>query len=197
MADSTPNQDCGDDGSCNCLALFDATFTSYVLMMLFFIFSRVALGCSTNNPGTNRRQLKTNVRKIDLAFGFVFQFFTALMLYGFFKDYARDECHANKRYQRMNQVAQVVMFLASISDIFMLIMAVSVAVRMYRAKRRSMQDPPLLSSDEEDDAEFIRELENRNQNRSEEPDSDEDVVPIDLPQQDPRNMLVGRIREII
>ena len=46
------------------------------------------------------------------------------MLLGFFKDFERDECHQDKRYQRMNQVSQVVMFLVSLSDIFMLIMAI-------------------------------------------------------------------------
>ena len=56
----------------------------------------------------------------------------------------------------MNQVAQVIMFLVCLSDLFMLIMAIFACQKQCQSRKRRNKNPPELSSDEEDDAEFIR-----------------------------------------
>ena len=90
----------------------------------------------------------------------------------------------------MNQVAQVIMFLAVIHDIFLLTMAIMVCRKHCQASSRKKLDPPQLSSDEEDDAEFLR-RDREGPVQPAEESSDE------FPDFDPRNILISQIRDII
>ena len=57
------------------------------------------------------------------------------------------------------KVSQVIMFLVSVSGLYLLFQAVIVCHKKCSTMRKLRRDPPELSSDEEDDKEFIRNVE--------------------------------------
>ena len=73
---------------------------------------------------------------MDLIFGILFQFFTGLLLFSFIMDHTREACYDDKRYQRMSQVTQVIMFLTTISNLFLLIITIKVISKQCRASKR-------------------------------------------------------------
>ena len=56
----------------------------------------------------------------------------------------------------MEKVTQVIMFLAAITDIYILMKALGVIHKYCQNANRKKLDPPRLSSDEEDDADYLR-----------------------------------------
>ena len=100
---------------------------------------------------------------MDLIFGILFQIFTGLLIFAFVKDYFRKECQENDRYYRLSKWTQVVIFFASFSDLTLLIVIITIIVKMLRASKRRRLNPQVLSSDEEDDAEFLRVVESTNE----------------------------------
>ena len=78
------------------------------------------------------------------------------MIYGFLRDHTREECKNDKRFERMEKVTQVIMFLAAITDIYILMKALGVIHKYCQNANRKKLDPPRLSSDEEDDADYLR-----------------------------------------
>lgn len=60
----------------------------------------------------------------------------------------------------------MIIFLTVVSDLFLLIIAISSAQKTCRASKRKIADPPELSSDEEDDAEFIKIIERTRENHN-------------------------------
>ena len=89
VSNDTPSPECGSIGTCDCLELFDAIYTAYLLILLFYTGFRVKLGCKSNRVQATRRELKEQSRKIDLSFGIMFQFATAILFYSFVKDWLR------------------------------------------------------------------------------------------------------------
>ena len=75
----------------------------------------------------------------------------------------------------MSQVTQVIVFLTTVADLCLLAFAISVIYKMCRASRRLAQEPPLLSSDEEDDKEFIGILERNREEREFDRRNDEEA----------------------
>ena len=57
------------------------------------------------------------------------------------------------------KVSQVIMFLVSVSGLYLLVLAITVCHKKCSTMRKLRRDPPELSSDEEDDKEFIRNVE--------------------------------------
>ena len=103
-----------------------------------------------------RRELKVQSRQVDLLFGVLFQVATGFMIFGFLRDHMRDECQKDKRFERMDKVTQVIMFLASITSIYILLKALGAIHKFCQRASRMKLDPPRLSSDEEDDSEYLR-----------------------------------------
>ena len=64
----------------------------------------------------------------------------------------------------MDKVTQVIMFLAAVTDIYMLSKALGVIYKYCQISNRKKLDPPRLSSDEEDDAEYLRNFQRNNIN---------------------------------
>ena len=64
----------------------------------------------------------------------------------------------------MDKVTQVIMFLAAVTDIYMLSKALGVIHKYCQISNRKKLDPPRLSSDEEDDAEYLRNFQRNNIN---------------------------------
>jgi hypothetical protein len=95
---STPSPDCKENGSCECLDMFDVFFTIYLLCLFLFTCNRVKLGCKSHKVITTRRYLKTQSRNIDLVYGVITQILTALLTYTYIKDSLRDECNEDKRF---------------------------------------------------------------------------------------------------
>ena len=56
----------------------------------------------------------------------------------------------------MEKVTQVIMFLAAITDIYILMKALGVIHKFCQVANRKELDPPRLSSDEEDDVDYLR-----------------------------------------
>ena len=92
---------------------------------------------------------------MEFTFGILFQIFTIAMFCSYFLDNSREECRSDVRFNKMSQVAQVIMFLVGLHSLFQLVIAIIVGRKTCRANQRRKLDPPVLSSDEEDDAEFL------------------------------------------
>ena len=84
-----------------------------------------------------RRELKIFRRQTGCIFGFLFQIPSSIMIYGFLKDTIREACKEDVRFQRMDQVSQVIMFLVGVSGMYFLILAIICAHLLCRARTRA------------------------------------------------------------
>jgi len=93
------------------------------------------------------------------------------------------------------------MFLVGVSGIYLFVLAIAVCHKKTQTVRRLRRDPPELSSDEEDDKEFITNLEASR--AAEDLENDENDVNGNRSNQMPnegldvRDMLMNQIRQII
>ena len=102
VSDETVSTECEAQGSCNCLDVFDAGYTAYVLLLLFFTGFKVKVGFKSNKTYMTRRELKVFRRQTGCIFGFLFQIPSSIMIYGFIKDTIREACKEDVRFQRMD-----------------------------------------------------------------------------------------------
>lgn len=159
VSETTLSPNCASKNSCNCLDLFDGAYSIHVLLMFFYSAFRVKLGCKGyRSPIMSRRELKVHSRQVDLVFGVLFTVLTSVIAYGFFKDFIREECRHDTRYIRMIKISQLIMFLVSVSGLYLAFLAIAVCHKRIQVMRRLRRDPPELSSDEEDDQEFLESL---------------------------------------
>ena len=98
-------------------------------------------------------------RQVDLIFGFIFSGLSAIIAYGFFKDFVREECKNDKRYTHMAKISQVIMFLVAVSGLYLFVLAIAMCHKRCQTIKKLRKNPPELSSDEEDDKEFLANLE--------------------------------------
>ena len=97
-------------------------------------------------------------RRINLCFAILFQIVAILLFTGFFLDKSReeDECHeASDDEKRRNGSPHIILFLVSLHTLYQFFVLSYIMHRQCRAMRRKRLQPPQLSSDEEDDAEYL------------------------------------------
>ena len=59
VSDETESRSCETDGSCDCLNIFDAGYTAYVLLLFFFTGFKIKMGFKSSKQFVTRRELKT------------------------------------------------------------------------------------------------------------------------------------------
>ena len=118
VSEGTPTPKCQTIDSCSCLDLFSALYTAHLLIMLFYAIFRIRIGCQGSKVKMTRRLLKVQSRKVDLTFSILFLVITSIMLVSFLLDITREECQNDARFNKMNSVAKVIMFLVGIHSIF-------------------------------------------------------------------------------
>lgn len=167
--------------------------------MFFYSALKVKLGCRGQRVAQlTRRELKLQSRQVDLIFGFIFSALTGVIAYGFIKDFLRDECQDDKRYQRMLKVSQVIMFLVGASGLYLLVVSIVTCHKKCKTMRKMRRDPPEVSSDEEDDKEFIENLEAQRAEQDLENGGEPGAGRRDLANNlDVRDLLMNQIRDII
>ena len=99
---------------------------------------------------------------MNIIFSITMTIVTGLLVYGFIKDSIRKECQDDERYKRMAEVTQVILVLVAISTLQILVMGSISCYKTCRAARRKKMNPPVDSSDEEDDKEFLHNSISRN-----------------------------------
>mmetsp|Transcript_28570 Transcript_28570/g.35347 ORF Transcript_28570/g.35347 Transcript_28570/m.35347 type:complete len:285 (+) Transcript_28570:441-1295(+) len=162
VADREPSPDCASRESCSCMDLFDAFYSVYILVIFAFTACKVKLSCSAAKISITRREIKLRSRGMDMIFSCGFFLLTALLLFAFLRDTWRAECQKDTRYEKMNQVAGVVMFLAIVQSLILFTRSIFICQAHCQARRRKRMDPHELSSDEEDNDEFLRSVTARN-----------------------------------
>ena len=103
-------------------------------------------------------------RRINLCFAILFQIVAILLFTGFFLDRIReeDECQeATDDEKRRNGSPHIILFLVSLHTLYQFFVLSYIMHRQCRATRRRRLQPPQLSSDEEDDAEYLAQYHQR------------------------------------
>ena len=101
VSDREASPSCEARNSCNCLELFDAFYTIYLIIIFTYTALKVRLSCHASRVVTTRRELKVRGRRLDLIYACLFFVILALLLYAFISDNQRDECLEDSRYQKM------------------------------------------------------------------------------------------------
>ena len=124
--------------------------------MLLYTLLRLRLGCrGFKGSQFTRRVLKVQSRQLDLIFGFLLTVPNILTAFGFTRDALREECSEDKRSQAMMKAAMGIMFIVSVSGSYLFVLALVSCNKTCQTRRKLRKEPPELSSDENDDIEFI------------------------------------------
>ena len=78
-----------------------------------------------------------------------------MIAYGFARDSLREECGDDKRYKSMMQVSLAIIILVCLSGLYLFILALAACFKQCRARCRRRKGVSELSSDEEDDKQFL------------------------------------------
>ena len=94
---------------------------------------------------------------MNLLFGSLLIGLTAGILYSFINDFEKDECQNDDRYETMLLPSWVLLGVVSTYGLLLLILTSVQCFKCLRAcNRRNKESPEDLSSDEEDDVEFMK-----------------------------------------
>ena len=86
VADREPTAQCERRETCQCLDLFDAVYSIYVLVIFAYTACKVNLSCKVNKISMSRRTIKEKTRTVDMAFSVIFVILTSVLLFAFLKD---------------------------------------------------------------------------------------------------------------
>ena len=78
-----------------------------------------------------------------------------MVAYGFARDSLRAECGEDKRYQSMMKVSLAIIILVGLSGLYLFILALASCFKQCQTRCRRRKKPAELSSDEEDDKQFL------------------------------------------
>ena len=112
-------------------------------MLVIFAYTacKVNLSCKVNRISMTRRAIKQKSRSFDLFFSIIFVILTALLLFSFLKDTRRKECQTDTRFEKMNQVAGVLMFLSVVQSLILLTRSIFICNKYCKAKKRRHANP--------------------------------------------------------
>jgi len=148
----TVTLECNENGTCDCMQMFDISFAIFLLLVCACTALKVKLSCTAmRSIFATRRMLKKTIRKQEIIFTCCFFVVLACMIFGYFKDRSREECLTDNRFEKMNTVAVVIMCLSTVLTLYLIIRSINIFRTLSRANKRRYLDPPQLSSDEEDD----------------------------------------------
>ena len=146
---------CDKRGSCDCLEFFVSIYAVECIFMLVYAIFRIQHGWRASGQDS-RREIKLNARYKVIATAIFGSILLALLIYTTLKDHARDECADDDRFNKIKDSALAALIVSGVSYVGIFLQAILVSWKLFRARVKSRYDPPLGSSDEEDDKEFIQ-----------------------------------------
>ena len=136
-------------------------FSLYLVLVFVQTIFRLKLSCRVNHTDVTRREIKNTLRQGSILFGILFTFIIIGLIRSYVIELKRDDCDSVPEFVEVRQVGSMIITMSTIISLFMFFSMCYTCYGGYQRFKAKKANPAHLSSDEEDDAEFISGIRDR------------------------------------